>query len=97
MTEHELKDKIKELESRINRLEKLENKRKTLRIIKTIIRLIILLIILFALLIGYNYVNETFIKPYKETIVEIKEKYNDVKNYDFSLDNILEKNKKRTS
>ena len=28
---------------------------------------------------GYNYVNETIIKPYKETVDEINDTYNDIK------------------
>lgn len=89
----ELEDKIKELEARLSRLEKIENKRQTFKIIKIVIKLIILLAILFGIWIGYNYVNETFIKPYKETVDEIKGAYDNVKNYDFSLENILGKNK----
>lgn len=93
MEVQELQNKIKELEARLSRLEKIENKRKTFKIIKIIIKLIILLAVLFGLWTGYNYVNETIIKPYKETVDEIKDTYDNVKNYDFSLDNILGKNK----
>ena len=93
MEVQELQNKIKELEARLSRLEKIENKRKTFKIIKIIIKLIILLSVLFGLWMGYNYVNETIIKPYKETVDEIKDTYDNVKNYDFSLDNILGKNK----
>ena len=89
----ELENKIKELEARLSRLEKIETRRQTFKIIKIVIKLIILLVILFGLWIGYNYVNETFIKPYKDTVDEIKGTYDNVKNYDFSLENILGKNK----
>ena len=93
MEVQELQNRIKELEVRLSRLEKIENKRQTFKIVKIIIKLIILLSILFGLWVGYNYVNETIIKPYKETVDEIKGTYDSVKNYDFSLDSILGKNK----
>lgn len=75
----ELENKIKVLESRISRLEKIESKRKTFKIIKVCMKIVILLAILFGLWMGYNYVNETIIKPYKETVDEIKDTYNDIK------------------
>ena len=93
MEVQELEDKIKELEARLSRLEKIETRRQTFKIIKIVIKLIILLVILFGLWTGYNYVNETFIKPYKDTVDEIKGAYDNVKSYDFSLDNIIGKNK----
>lgn len=89
----ELENKIKELENRLSRLEKIENKRQTFKIIKITIKIVVLLTILFCLWLGYNYVNETIIKPYKETVDEIKGTYDNVKNFDFSLDGILGKNK----
>ena len=75
----ELENKIKVLESRISRLEKIDSKRKTFKIIKICMKIVILLAILFGLWMGYNYVNETIIKPYKETVEEIKDTYNDIK------------------
>lgn len=93
MEVQELQNRIKELEGRLSRLEKIESKRQTFKIVKIVIKIIILLAILFGLWMGYNYVNETIIKPYKETVDEIKGTYDSVKNYDFSLDNILGKNK----
>ena len=71
MENEELKNKIRELEGRISRLEKIENKRKTFKIIKMLIKLIILLVILFGLWTGYKHINETIIKPYKEIVDEI--------------------------
>ena len=93
MEVQELKNKIKELEARLSRLEKIEDRRQSLKIIKILIKTIIIITILIGIQIGYNYVNQTFIKPYKETVDEIKGTYDSVKNYDFSLDNILGKNK----
>ncbi len=93
MEVQELQNKIKELEGRLSRLEKIENKRQTFKIIKIVIKIIIALAILFGIWMGYNYVNETIIKPYKETVDEIKGTYDNVKSYDFSLDSILGKNK----
>lgn len=79
MEVQELENKIRVLESRISRLEKIESKRKTFKIIKVCMKIVILLAILFGLWMGYNYVNETIIKPYKETVDEIKNTYNDIK------------------
>ena len=93
MEVQELQNKVKELEARLSRLEKIENRRQTFKIVKIVIKIIILLAILFGLWMGYNYVNETFIKPYKETVDEIKGTYDNIKNYDFSLNSILGKNK----
>jgi len=93
MEVQELENKIKELEARLSRLEKIETRRQTTKYIKLFIKTIIIIAILFGLWTGYNYLNETYIKPYKETVDEIKGAYDNVKNYDFSLDNILGKNK----
>ncbi len=93
MEAKELQNKIKELEARLARLEKIENKRQAFKTLKIVIKIIILLAIMFGLWMGYNYVNNTFIKPYKETVDEIKGTYDNIKNYDFSLDNLLGKNK----
>ena len=93
MEVQELEKKIKELEARLSRLEKIETRRQTTKYIKLFIKTIIIIAILFGLWTGYNYVNETYIKPYKETVDEIKETYDNVKNTSFSLDNIIGKNK----
>lgn len=93
MEVQELENKIKELELRLSRLEKIESRRQTFKIVKIVIKVIVLLTILFALYTGYNYVNETIIKPYKMTVDEIKETYDSVKNYELSLDNIIGKKK----
>ena len=95
MEVQELQNKVKELESRLERLEKIENTRKTTRLIKILIKVVILLAVLIGLWIGYNYVNETYIKPYKKTMDEIKETYDTVKNADFSLDGIFKNNKSK--
>ena len=48
--------------------------------------------ILIGLWMGYNYVNETYIKPYKQTMDEIKETYDNVKNTENNLTNLFKKN-----
>ena len=93
MEVEELENKIKELELRLARLEKIESRRQTFKIVKIVIKVIVLLTILFALYTGYNYVNETIIKPYKMAVDEIKDTYDSVKKYELSLDNILGKKK----
>ena len=95
MEVQELQNKIKELENRLERLEKIENKRKTLTLIKILIKVVIVIAILIGIWVGYNYVNNTYIKPYKETMEEIKETYDNIKspNLSFDIDSILGKNK----
>lgn len=91
------KERIDELEARLSRLEKIENKRKTLRIVHILIKLIIYIAIAVALLMEYNYINNKYIKPYKETVDEIKEKYDSIKDTSLDLNKILgiEKEKKK--
>ena len=95
MEVQELQNKVKELENRLERLEKIENRRKTLTLIKILIKVIIIIALLIGLWIGYNYVNNTYIKPYKETMDEIKETYDNIKspNLSFDIDSILGKTK----
>ena len=93
MEKEELENKIKELELRLSRLEKIESRRQTFKIVKIVVKIVVLLIVLFGLWMGYNYVNETIIKPYKTAVDEIKDTYDTVKKYDLSLDNILGKKK----
>ena len=93
MDVNELENKIKELELRLARLEKIESRRQAFKIIMLVMKVVVILIILFGLWTGYNYVNETIIKPYKKTADEIKDTYDNIKNYDLSLDNILGKKK----
>ena len=75
----ELEEKIIELEKKVVRLERAENIRKTKKIIGIVIRLIIIFICIYT---GYRYyvhVNETYIKPYKETIDKLNDGYNKIK------------------
>ena len=74
-------EKIRELTDRIEVLEKAENKRIVKRRIETITKVVIALIILILLLIGYIYVNNKFIKPYKEKIDYVNDKIEDVQGF----------------
>ena len=76
----ELEEKILELEKKVNKLEKAENIRKAKKIISISIKVILLLIVVYF---GYRYyvhINETYIKPYKETVDTLAEGYNKIKN-----------------
>ena len=76
----ELEEKIKLLEKKIDKLERAENYRKTKKIIGISIKAIIILIVVYF---GYRYyvhINETYIKPYKETVDTLAEGYNKIKN-----------------
>lgn len=75
----EMEKRIEELEKKISKLEKIEKVRKTKKIIGITIKLVIICICLYT---GYRYylhVNETYIKPYKETIDKLDNGYNKIK------------------
>ncbi len=77
---NELETRIIELENKVKKLEKAENYRKTKKIIGISIKVIIVLIVVYF---GYRYyvhINETYIKPYKETVDTLAEGYNKIKN-----------------
>lgn len=75
----ELEEKISRLESRIIKLEKVENRRRIKKIVGISIKVIILLVVLYFGYRYYQHVNETYIKPYKETIDKLDNGYNRIK------------------
>ncbi len=77
---NELSEKVIELENRLKKIEKIEERRRNTKIFKIAIKVIIVLVIAFAIYRGYVYVNNTFIKPYKETVDELVTGYNSIKN-----------------
>lgn len=77
---NELNERIIELENRLKKIEKVEERRRNVKIAKIAIRVIILLIVIYAGYRCYVYVNDTFIKPYKETVDELVTGYNKIKN-----------------
>ena len=74
-------EKIRELTERVERLEKAENKRIIKRRIEIITKAVIALIVIILLIIGYIYVNNTIIKPYKEKIDYVNEKVDKVQGF----------------
>lgn len=64
-------DRIDELEDRVAVLEKDLRKRKRSKLFKAIFDIICVIIVVCAAYYGYNYVNEKYIKPYKEAMSEI--------------------------
>lgn len=74
-------EKIEELTKRIEKLEKEENKRKSKAKIKTIYKITKLIVIIILLLLGYNYLNNKFIKPYKEKVDYVDGKINSIESY----------------
>lgn len=74
----ELEDRVKKLEKRVKVLENDLNKRRRNKAINVIVKLIIIIIICIGLYYGYNYVNEKYIKPYKNMMNELKEVKNNV-------------------
>lgn len=80
----ELEDRIEELEERIKTLEKTEKRRKRMRTAGILVRIFIFAFVIVALWYGYNYVNTKYIKPYKEKMDTIEEKYDSIKNLNFT-------------
>ena len=74
-------EKIRELTERVEKLEKAENKRIIKRRIEIITKAVIALIVIILLIIGFVYVNNTIIKPYKEKIDYVNEKIDTVQNF----------------
>ena len=74
-------EKIRELTERVERLEKAENKRIIKRRIEIITKAVIALIVIILLIIGFVYVNNTIIKPYKEKIDYVNEKVDTVQGF----------------
>ena len=74
-------EKIRELTERVEKLEKAENKRIIKRRIEIITKSVIALIVIILLIIGFVYVNNTIIKPYKEKIDYVNEKIDTVQNF----------------
>ncbi len=70
---------IQKLNERIAKLEAIEHKRQMKKKIIIVSKLLAVLIILILLAVGYIYVNNKYIKPYKEKIDYIDEKVDSVK------------------
>lgn len=66
-----VEEKIEYLEKRVTHLETIERNRKIRAIVALVMRLLIYVAIVIVLVFAWNYVNENYIKPYKETIEEI--------------------------
>ena len=74
-------EKIRELTERVEKLEKAEHKRVVKRRIEIISKIIIIIVVLALLYMAYVYVNNNYIKPYKEKIDSASEKIEKVENY----------------
>lgn len=74
-------EKIKELTERIEILEKAENKRIVKKRISIILHTIKIVIILGIILFGYIYINNHYIKPYKEKIDYVNDKVENIQSF----------------
>ena len=74
-------EKIKELTERIEVLEKAENKRIVKKRISIILNTIKIVIILGIILFGYIYINNHYIKPYKEKIDYVNDKVENIQSF----------------
>ena len=74
-------DKIRELSERIEKLEKAEAKRVLKKRIKITFEISKVVIIILVIIVGYFYINNIFIKPYKDKIDYVEEKVNYVESF----------------
>ena len=74
-------EKIQELTKRIEKLEKAEQKRIIKKRIEIITRISMFLIAIIVIFLLWNYVNNSYIKPYKESIDKVNEKIDTIDNY----------------
>ena len=72
---------LEELRERISVLENAENKRIHKRKIQIIFKVVEFLVVVILLIIAYFYVNNKFIKPYKEKVDYVEEKINSVESF----------------
>ena len=86
-------EKILELQKRIEVLEKAENKRIAKRKREIAFEIGKFLLIIMILVIGYCYIYNTFVKPYKDKVDYVEEKIDSVENFvDEKLDIISKYN-----
>ena len=74
-------EKIKELTERIEVLEKAENKRIIKKRIRIILNTIKFVVILGVIIFGYIYINNHYIKPYKEKIDYVNDKVENIQSF----------------
>ena len=74
-------EKIKELNDRIEKLEKAEARRVLKKKIKISFEVSKVVIIVIILVSGYFYINNKLIKPYKDKIDYVEEKVNYVEKF----------------
>jgi len=74
-------EKIKELTARIEKLEKAENKRIAKRKLKIVLKILKYLILLIIIIFIYNYINNKYIKPYKEKIDYVDDKITSIESF----------------
>lgn len=73
--------KIQELSERIAKLEKAENKRIAKRKREIAFKVTKVLVVIILLIMGYNYINNNLVKPYKEKIDYVDQKINNVESF----------------
>ena len=81
-----LKERINELEERVEKLEKAEHKRKVEKFIGTIIKIAIIVFTVIAMYKTYQMVNEKIIKPYKDMVSSINNKYTERLKYELEFE-----------
>lgn len=77
-----LRERINELEERVEKLEKAEHKRKVEKFIGTVIKIAIIVATIIAMYKTYQIVNEKIIKPYKDMVSSINDKYTEITDSD---------------
>ena len=72
---------IQKLNERVAKLEAAENKRILKRRIEIWSKIVIALVVVIILVVGYIYINNKYIKPYKEKLDSVNEKVENVENF----------------
>ena len=80
----ELEDQVVLLEGRIKLLERAETRRKIKKYLSIGIKVIIWSVIIIWIYSKYVYIKTNYIDKYDKTINSIEEKYNEIKDFNFS-------------
>lgn len=79
----DLNERIKVLEEKVDKLEKIEKKRQRIKWIKISLKIILYVTIIVLIFLGYRYLKKNYLDPYDNFKNKVEEKMDGIKNYDF--------------
>ncbi len=83
MNEMNLEEKVKYLEEKVDKLEKIEKRRQRVKWIKIFLKIIFYVSIVVLLYIGYRYIKTNYLDPYDKWKNNIQTNVNSLKDYDY--------------